>query len=747
MGRVKTIARRSFLIGSVAVLGGVGFGVYLYKRPVENPLLSDLADGDAALTEYVRITAEGVTLITPRADKGQGAYQVQAMLIAEELDIDLDQITVDPGPPSPAYYNTALSEEAPGFMPTDEGFGANSMRSIMGAAMKIMGLQITGGSTTTADGWDKLRVAGAVARETLKAAAAVQTGVDVGGMVTQRGAVILPDGTWINYTDLAAVAAGLAPVTDVVLKDPSEWRYIGKPVQRIDTVPKSTGTQDYGIDFELDGMVHATVITNPRKGGEILSYDAADALAMRGVMAVVPVTGGFGVVADNTWRAFQAAQAVTAEWGDAPYPADQADHWAAIEAAFSDDAQDSQYRDDGNVDRFLGAGSVIEAEYRAPYLAHAPLEPINATVKVSTDRVDVWTGTQVPRFVQSAIADIANIDVENVHVHGLMMGGSFGHRLELDVCKQAAEIAMTIPDTPVKLTYSREEDTAHDYTRQIAMARMRGTVKNGQVETLDLGIAMPSIISSQMGRLGLSVPGPDAAIVMGAWDQPFGIPNYRVTGYRAPELAPISSWRSVGASSNGFFHDCALDELIHAAGADPMAERIRLMWDDNSRAVLETVAEMSGWDGPLIGANRGRGVAFCMSFGVPCAQVVDVTNTDRGIKIDKVYVASNVGQIVDPETLSRQMSGGAIWGLGHAIASEITYSDGMTDQVNFDGFEAMRLYQAPQIEVRALELGDHVRGMGEPAVPPAAAALANAIFAATGLRIREMPFRNHIDFV
>lgn len=747
MGRVKTIARRTFLIGSAAIVGGVAFGAYLYKRPVENPLLTDLEEGEAALTEYVRITADGVTLITPRADKGQGAVHVQAALIAEELDIDLDQASVDFGPPSPAYYNRALSSEAPGVMPTDDGFSANAMRTIMDAAVKIMGVQITGGSTTVPDGWEKLRVAGAVARETLKAAAAAETGVAVADMTTERGAVVLPDGTRMAYTALAASAAGMDPVDDVVLKDPSEWRYIGKPMQRIDTVSKSTGTQAYGIDIELDGMVHATVVMNPRKGGEMLSFDGSAAEGMRGVLGVVPVTGGVGVIADNTWRAFQAAQAVQVEWGEAPYPAEQADHWAALEASFTPDNQDSRDRDDGDVEVALEGAEVIEAEYRAPYLAHAPLEPLSATVLVGEGRVDVWAGTQVPRFLQAEVEKITGVDADNIHVHVQMIGGSFGHRLEMDEVKYAAQIAMTMPGTPVKLTYSREEDMAHDYTRQIAMARLRGTVKDGQVEALDLGIAMPSVMSSQMGRLGLSVPGPDSQIVAGAWEQPFGIPNYRVTGYRAPELAPISSWRSVGASSNGFFHDSALDELIHAAGADPMEERLRLTWDDNSRAVLEAVAEMSGWDGPDMGQGRGRGVAFCLSFGVPCAEVVEVTNTDRGIKIDKVYVAANVGTIVDPANFERQLSGGVIWGMGHAISGEITHSDGMTDQINYDGFEGMRLYQTPEIEVRGLELGDHVRGIGEPGVPPAAPALANAIFAATGQRLREMPFRNHIGFV
>ncbi|MCW1951960.1 MAG: molybdopterin-dependent oxidoreductase, partial [Octadecabacter sp.] len=502
MGRLKTIARRTFLFGSAAIVGGVAFGVYLYKKPVVNPLLGDLGEGEASMTEYVRITADGVTLITPRADKGQGAYHVQAALIAEEMDIDLDQVTVEAGPPAPAYYNTALSAEAPGFMPTDEGFAANSVRTVMDAAMKIMGVQITGGSTTVADSWEKLRVAGAVARETLKAAAAVETGVDASEMRTARGAVILPDGTEVAYTALAATAATLTPMDAVALKDPSEWRYIGKDMQRLDIVTKSTGTQSYGIDMELDGMVHATVITNPRKDGAMIGFDATEAESMRGVLKVVELPNGVGVIADNTWRAFQAAQAISFEWGAADYPAEQDDHWAALSDSFNDNQRDSRQRDEGDVDTSLDSVEVIEAEYRAPYVAHAPLEPINATALITDTRADIWTGTQSPRFAQSAVAELTGLNEADVHIHVLMMGGSFGHRLELEVVKQATLLGLAMKDTPVKLTYSREEDMAHDYTRQIAMARMRGAVKDGQVDTFDLGIAMPSVMSSQMGRLG-----------------------------------------------------------------------------------------------------------------------------------------------------------------------------------------------------------------------------------------------------
>lgn len=746
MGKLKTIARRSFLIGSAAILGGVAFGVHRYKTPYANPLLNELPEGEAALTAYVKIDASGITLITPRADSGQGAYSVQAIIIAEELDVELDQINVDPGMPDKVYYNTALGADGAPFAPTDDSFAANTTRTVMGSLMKFMGMQITGGSTTVPDSYEKLRVAGAVARETLKMAAADKTGIAVADLTTRSGKVITPDGTEIRYEDLAGIAAKLNPVEDVTLRDPSTWRILGKQHQRYDTVAKSTGTQTYGIDFKRDGMVHATVRTNPRRGGEMINFDDTAAKAMRGIHKVLPITGGIAVIADNTWRAIQAANAVEIEWGGAAYPAEMDAHWQALSDSFNEDQQDSRQRDDGDVVAAMDGADVIEAEYRAPYLAHAPLEPISALVEVSESRVDVWTGTQIPRFVQTNVSKLTGVDFDDVHVHVLMMGGSFGHRLEDRVVKEATEIAMQMPGVPVKLTYSREEDMAHNDTRQIAMARGRGTVKNGQVETMDLGIAMPSVVASQMGRQGLSLPGPDTQIVAGAWEQPLSIPNYRITGYRAPELAPISSWRSVGASTNGFFHDVFLDELIHAAGADQMEERLRLCWHEPSRKVLEKAAEMSNWGAPLA-ANKGRGVGFCMSFGVTVAEVVEVTSTVNGIKLDKVWVAAEVGKVVDPNMFENLVQGGVNWALGHAIMSEITYSDGMTEQENFDTFESLRMYQAPKIEVVGLENGDHVRGMGEPMVPPAAAALSNAIFAATGQRIREMPMNKFIDFV
>lgn len=746
MGRVKTIARRSFLIGSAAIAGGVAFGTYLYKREGENPLLADLKPGETAITPYVRIDAQGITLITPRADVGQGAWSMQAHLIAEELDIDPATATVSPGPASAIYYNGVVGAEAMPIAATSDTLLARTGRGAADVMGKLMGLHITGGSSTVPDMYDRLRMAGAVARETLIRAAMKQTGLPRDQLSTENGHVVLPDGSKIDYLDLAVAAADIDPVQDVALRDPSQWRYLTKPQKRTDMVAKSTGTLTYGIDMVMDGMVYATTRTNPAMGGGIIGFDAAAAQAMRGVRSVLPITGGIAVVADNTWRAFQAARAVDCDWGPSPYIGNTADQFDAVAASMTDDHQDSRFKDEGDVTAALDGADVIEAEYRIPYLAHAPLEPMSVVVKMTRTRLDIWTGTQIPRFVQANMAKLTGLDADNIHVHVLMSGGSFGRRLEDDYVAQAVEIALQLRDTPIKMIWQREEDFTHDFSRPLGIARGRGAVKSGALDAFDLSIAAPSVAESSLARLGQPAIGPDVAIVAGAWDQPFAIPNYRVTGYRTPAMVPISSWRSVGASGNGFLHESFMDEMCHAAGVDPLEERLRLCWHAPSRKVLEAVGEMSDW-GSDLGPNRGRGLAFTLAFGVPVAQVVEVTNTDRGIRIDKVFVAADVGRVLDPVNFEAQVQGGVIFGLGHAMNCEMTYVDGAAQQDNYHAYEGMRLYQTPEIMVRGLENGDKIRGIGEPGVPPAAPALANAIFAATGQRIRELPLSKSVDFV
>ena len=595
MSRAGKIARRTFLIGSAAVAGGVAFGIYAYKRTPTNPLLRNLGDGQAALTPYVRLDQSGVTIITPRADVGQGAYSVQAALVAEELDLPWEQIKVDPGPPSAAYYNGKVLAEGLPFAATDNGLLARNARVLGDVGGKFLGLQITGGSSTVPDAYEKLRVAGAVAREVLLLAAARQTGIAKADLRTRNGAVVTPDGRSLSYASLAATAAQIDPPATVTLKPESEWRYLGKSMRRIDMVAKCTGTAVFGIDLRMPGMVYATVRTNPRLGGGMKNHDPSAAAASKGVLKIVPITAGVGVIADNTWRAFKAANLIKFDWGPAPYPPTTAAMFETVATSFVPARQDSRFKNEGNIEAALTGTGVIEAEYKVPYLAHAPLEPMNAVVQLKDGRLDIWTGTQIPMFMMAMAASMTELRAENIHLHAQMSGGSFGARLEDDYVRQAIELAKAFPGPPIKMTWTREEDMTHDFPRPLAMARMRGAVKDGHVDAYDLSIACPSVTASQLGRQNLSIPGPDVAIVAGAWDQPFKIPNYRVTGYRVPELVPVSSWRSVGASGNGFLHDGFLDELIHAAGADPLKERLRLCWHEPSRKVLEAVSEMSSW--------------------------------------------------------------------------------------------------------------------------------------------------------
>ena len=629
---------------------------------------------------------------------------MQANLIAEELNIDPATALVSPGLPGQAYFNAAVLEESVPFPAHDHSRLAETARAFMAVPAKLMSMQITGGSSTVPDGFTKLRMAGAVARETLKQAAADRSGVARSELKTENGNVILPDGSSLSSTELAADAAKLEPVTDVSLRPSSEWKRLGKPMTRIDMPAKCTGTEKYGIDLSIEGMVHAAVRANPGIGGEVDNFDASVAESMRGVTKVLPIKHGVAVIADNTWRAWRACNAVDIKWSAGPYPATSDEIFSKIESVVdNEEHRDHRNRNDGDVDAALQDGDVLEAVYKAPFLVHAPMEPMNAIVKVMDDRCDIWTGTQIPLFVRDHAVDMTGLDADQVFVHVQPMGGSFGHKLEDTHVLQAIEIAIALKGTAVKLVWSREEDMTHDYPRPGSIAKARGKVVNGQVETYDLSVGQSALVASWFGRLmDMAIPGPDQTITTGSWDQPFAIPNYRVTGYRAPELVPISSWRSVGASANGFFHDTFLDELIHSAGADPLAERIRLCMDNTAIKVLEKVGEISGWDGVSMGQNRGRGIGFCVSFGVPVAIVTEVTDTDAGIKIDKVYAVVDVGEVLDPVNLEAQVFGGILFGMGHAINCETTYENYAAQQNNFHAFEGLRIHQIPDFEIVAL---------------------------------------------
>ena len=746
MSRLATLARRSFLVGSVAVLGGAAFGVWRYRQPHPNPLLDTLPEGSSAITPYVRIDAQGVTVITPRAEMGQGIHTTLAALVAEELDVDWDQLRVEHGPPGAAYYNRAMLEEGVPFGALDHSAAAEAMRGTMGVLAKFVGLQGTGGSSSVPDAFDKMRVAGAAARFALVAAAAQRLGVPAATLKTASGAVVAPDGRRLTYPELAADAAKVALPDDPPLKPRALWRYLGKSMPRVDMVGKCTGTATFGIDVRLPGMVFATVRMNPALDAPLTSFDATAAKAMRGVLQVVALPGGVGVVADNTWRAFQAAQAVRCEWGAPVYPPTTAALMDAVAASFDPRHEDKQWRDDGDVDQAMAAGQALEAEYRVPYLAHATMEPMNAVAWLHDGQLDLWTGTQVPTIARDQAAKLAGLDTSRVHVHTTLMGGGFGRRAESDYVLQAVRLAMALPGKPVKLTWRREEDMGHDFYRPPAIARFRGTTGQGTVQALDLRVASPSVLASQGGRIGLAPPGPDKLIADGLHDQPYALPHWRATTFRTPASVPVSSWRSVGNSFNGFFLESFLDELAHQAGADPMALRRTLLTHAPSRAVLDAVAPLSGWGTPLE-KGRGRGLAFHLSFGVPVAEVVEVTATPQGIRLDQLSIAADVGTTLDPRNVEAQLQSGALFGLSAAMFGEITFAGGAVEQGNFHQYETLRMAQVPRIRVQVLDGGGPIRGVGEPGTPPAAPALANAIFQATGQRIRELPLRKHIAFV
>lgn len=741
MSRLGTIARRGFLFGTAALAGGTAFGWYTYRRPYPNPIADA---GTGALTPYVLIEKTGVTIIAPRAEMGQGIHSTLAALVAEELDMTWEDVTVIHGPAAAAYYNAAVLEDAVPFAPTDDGWAATTMRSAMQIPAKFLGLQVTGGSTSIPDGFEKMRAAGALARVALIAAAARRLGLDPAQLTTAAGAVMAPDGTRIPYTELAVDAAS-GDLPDVPpLRDRAQWKLLGTALPRKDIPGKSTGTATFTGDLRLPGMKFATVRTNPGLGGAMTSYDASEAQTMPGVEKIIPLADGVAVVASNTWLANQAADAIIFDWASAPYRASSAEMEADLAAAFTPTARDALARDDGDVETALVAAPALDVEYVVPYLAHATMEPMSAIAWLHDGTLEVWTGTQAPGLAQSAAADIAGLETDKVEIHTQLMGGGFGRRAEVDVVRQAVHVAKALQGTPVLVSWTREEDMTHDMYRPMAMGRVRANVTDGAVVAFDFATAASSTIASISGRLGLPAIGPDATILQAAWEQPYAFPNYRVTGYRAPAGVPVGFWRSVGASQNAFFHDSAVDELAHLAGIDPLLFRMRQMSHTPSIKVLETVGEMSNWGTALPG--RARGVAFSISFGVPVAEVIEVENTDAGIRLTGAWIAADVGIALDPRNIEAQLSGAVIYGLSAAMNGEITFTDGRVDQQNFWDYEPLRLHQCPPINVRVLESGGHIRGIGEPGTPPAAPALANAIFALTGERHRRLPLKHAVTF-
>ncbi|ATG42867.1 isoquinoline 1-oxidoreductase subunit beta [Phaeobacter piscinae] len=745
MASLKKIARRSFLIGSAAIVGGVAFGTYKYHQPAPNPLEQE--DGRAVLNPFVFVDQSGVTLIAPRAEMGQGVKSAWASLIAEELDVDPAKVTVLHGPAAKAYYNSAMMSEALPGRGYDASDFQHSLGEIVGHMSKFLDLQVTGGSSSMRDGFERMRHAGASARETLKQAAADQLGVSRDQLTTEDGHVIDPDGARLPYSALADAAASLAPI-EADLRPASEWRLIGKDVPRIDMVAKSTGTAEFGVDVRLPGMKFAAIRQSPHFGVGKTAFDASAAEGMAGVERILDLGDAVAVVASNTWLAQQAVDAIDVTWEKAPYPETTEAIFDEIARSF-DAAPNSTMRDDGDVDALPEGATVIEAEYRLPYLAHATMEPMNATALYSGDSLQIWAPNQGPTIVQKNAAALAGLDTDAVEVNTTYLGGGFGRRIETDYTDRAVQIALQMPDTPVQLTWSREEDMAHDVYRPGAVARYRAAVKDGKAVMVHGKIAAQSATVEGAGRmLGLPMSGPDKGHVDAAFNQPLAIPNFRVEGYLATPMLPVGFWRSVGASFNGFFSDSIIDEMAHAAGRDPLEFRLELAraeWDPAAK-VLETVRDMSGWTGRTPD-GIGRGVAMAYSFGTPVAQVIEVADEEGQIRMTNAWIAADLGRVIDPKNTRAQMFGGMVYGLSAACFGEITIDRGAVEQENFPDYDALRMHTMPRVEVTLLENQPRMGGAGEPGTPPAAPALANALFDLTGKRARQLPLMHEFDLL
>ena len=481
------ILRRTFLISTAAIAGGVAFGAYKLNQTYPNPLEGNTAEGEETFNPYIKITKDNqITIMIPRAEMGQGVATTLAALVAEELDVEMASIKTELAPASYAYYNSAMLADGAPLAHYNRSMLANIMRSSMAGLGKLLGLQVTGGSSAIADAFDKLREAGATARETLKLAAETKSGAAIDQMKTENGKVILPDGKSFTYGELAEAAAKLSPPKSVSLRDPSKWKILGKSVPRTDIVAKSTGAPLFGIDVDLPDMVYATVRMNPRLGGGMIKFNGDKAKKVKNVIDVIDMTapeneafgGGFAVIATNTWAAFQGADAVEVEWDKPPYPNETKEIMGVIETALKEGDGDN-LRDDGDVDlSFADAPreNIVEAEYRVPYLAHATMEPMNATAQLKNGRLDIWTGTQAPTLVRADCASEAGVEELNTFVHSTYLGGGFGRRGEVDFPRYAARIAKHTKDRPVKVTWTREEDMTHDTYRPASISRWRARI-------------------------------------------------------------------------------------------------------------------------------------------------------------------------------------------------------------------------------------------------------------------------------
>lgn len=755
-------SRRRFLLGTLGVAGAlaVGWSILPPRQRLRTAGPLPTPAGEHAFNGWVRIGRDDtVTVMTPKSEMGQGIHTALAMLLAEELDADWSRIRVEHPPIDRIYANLATAVDGLPFHPDDDGLVRRVAGWMTAKAMREFGLMLTGGSSSVKDLWHPMREAGASARAMLVQAAAARWRVPAAEIAVSEGRLSHPSGAQARFGELVEAAAALDLPADVVLKDPSRFRLIGRDTRRLEARAKGEGRATFGIDVVLPGMLHATVRMCPTLGGRVAHLDDRAALALPGVRRVFAVDGynggtaGVAVIADTPWHALKAIDAVSVTWDEA-VPAAAIDSARVLERLVErlDDPAGHVFHTVGDPDAALAAAArVVRADYTAPYLAHAAMEPVNCTVQVREGRATVWVGTQVPDVARRAAARALGIaDETRVDVRVQFIGGGFGRRLDVDFIGQAAAIARQAPDgVPVQTFWSREQDIGHDLYRPACAARFTaGLDAAGRVVAMTAKSAGQAIVPMVIRRyFDLSLSGPDKTTSEGSFDQPYEWPAARIRHELVELPVPVAFWRSVGHSHQAFFKESFVDELAAAANADPVAFRLGLLARHPRHArVLQRAAEAAGWGRPpgpaADGAPVARGVALHQSFGSIVAQVAEVSlGADRRIRVHRVVCAIDCGIAVNPDHVRQQMEGGIVFGLSAALYGAIDIERGRVRQGNFHDYPCLRLEDCPVIETHVLPSAEPPEGVGEPGTPPIAPAVANALHALTGLRLRSLPLR------
>jgi isoquinoline 1-oxidoreductase beta subunit len=751
------ITRRSLITTGLAA----GGGLIVYSA---TKVLYTGGDGDARLkfgattpnsspiNAWVKIAPDGeVTFAVHRAEMGQGITTSLPMMLAEEMDADWDRIRYEFSPVDKDYYNFGVMERGRPFGEIEGRYWAGVGTKLMRRVFHAGGMSLTLSSTSIIDAYDTLRPAGAAAREMLIAAAAKRWGVLPEQLVTELSTVIDPESDRrADYGELAADAAHETPPSEPALKDPANYRLIGRSIPRLDIPEKVDGSAGFAMDVQLPDMLFGAVVHSPVAGGRVGSFDASAAEKIDGVEAVVALGDvAVGVLARDTWSAMQAAEKIRIE----PAADDQSINSSQVSADFLaalDGPDPSIFREDGDALTVLGDFSnAVEAVYEVPYLAHACMEPMNCTALFDNGSLDVWVGSQALSVAQEVAASVAGIDRSQVTMHRTLLGGGFGRRAEMDFVERAVAAAVQVPGRPVKMTYSREEDIRHDMYRPAALARIRGRLgDDGTIMGLDFALATQSVVASFDERTPSPRPANaarDVTVASGAHDIFYVLPNYRLAFAPQFPRVPAGYWRGTSTSYIAFFLESFMDELAATAGVDPVAFRLaHLPADSRHRGVLEHAADRAGW-GQAMGPGRARGIALFEKARNVIAQIVEISVGDDGsFSVDRIVCVTDPGQVIHPDTVVAMMEGGIVYGLTAAITGEITLTEGRVDQSNFHDYRTLPMSEIPEIEVYLLPQGGRPTGVGETAVPGVAPALANAIFAATGERIRRLPIGKKI---